>query len=134
MPMSNYSGNKILDAIFSAASLSPPGTYYAALFTAAPTGAGGGTEVSGGSYARVAIVNNATNFPAASADVKQNGTAWDFGTATANWGTITSWALFDASSSGNMWFYGNLSTNRTVNNGDAFKIPSNSAQWTAVTS
>ena len=34
---------------------------YLALFTAMPSDSGGGTEVSGGSYARVAITNNATN-------------------------------------------------------------------------
>jgi hypothetical protein len=134
MPMSNYSGNKVLDAIFGAASLGAPGTYYAALFTAAPSGSGGGTEVSGGSYSRFSITNNSTNFPAAIADVLSNGTAWDFGTATGNWGTIVAWALFDASSGGNMWFYGNLSASRTINNGDSFSIPTGSAQWTAVTS
>lgn len=52
-----------LDADFGAGT---PATYYFALMTAMPTGAGGGTEftLSGGSsYVRTAKTNNATNFP-----------------------------------------------------------------------
>jgi hypothetical protein len=55
-----------LDADFGAGT---PATYYFALMTAMPTGAGGGTEftLSGSSsYVRTAKTNNATNFPNAS--------------------------------------------------------------------
>ena len=133
MPMSNFSANKILDAVFSAASLSAPATFYVRLYTAAPTASGGGTEVSGGSYAPLSKTNNSTNFPAASSQTKTSGTDWDFGTATADWGTVTSWGLWDASSGGNLWFFGSLSTARLVLNGDPFKIPSGSASFVGVT-
>lgn len=116
---------ELLDHVFGAASYSAPATLYFALFTAAPSDSGGGTEVSGGSYARVGVTNNATNFPAASAGAKSNGTAINFGTATANWGTIVAAAVFDASSAGNMLAWGDLTTNKTVNNGDSAEFAAN---------
>jgi hypothetical protein len=132
MPMSDYSGNKILDDLLGNTALSPPATYYIAIYTAAPSGSGGGTEVSGGSYVRLTMTNNSTNFPSASGDIKSNGTAWTFATASTNWGTIVAWALFDASTSGNMWFWGNLATSRPVNSGDVLIFPVGSVQWQAI--
>lgn len=102
---SDYLEAKILDYVFGAQAFSAPATIYAALFTAAPTDAGGGTEVTGGSYARVAITNNSTNFPnstGTSPTTKQNGTQITFPTATANWGTCVALGLFDNSSGGNL--------------------------------
>lgn len=89
-----------------------------ALYTAAPTDAGGGTEVTGGSYARVAVTNNATNWPAAAAGAKSNGTVITFPTATADWGTIVAFAILDASSGGNFLYWATLTTNRDVLTGD----------------
>lgn len=55
----------IADAVFGHTTLGP-GTFYAALMSAPPTGAGGGTEFSNaGTYVRIAITNNTTNFPGA---------------------------------------------------------------------
>lgn len=119
----NYLSNKILDYVLSGVSYTPPATVYIALYTATPSGSGGGTEVTGGSYARIAVTNNATNFPAASGQSKSNGTLIDFGTASADWGTIVAAAVYDASSSGNELYWGPFPTTRTVLNGDSFKIP-----------
>ena len=52
---SDYGENFALDAVFGSGTIP---TLYLALYTAAPTDAGGGTEVSGGSYARKSITNN----------------------------------------------------------------------------
>lgn len=87
--------NAVLDHVLGKTTYTAPATLYAALFTAAPSDSGGGTEVTGGSYARVAITNNTTNFPNASGGSKSNGTAITFPTATANWGTVTHIALLD---------------------------------------
>lgn len=89
-----------------------------ALYTAAPTDAGGGTEVTGGSYARVAVTNNSTNWPAAAAGAKSNGTVITFPTATADWGTIVAFAILDASSGGNFLYWATLTTNRDILTGD----------------
>lgn len=116
---SNFLENELLDHVLGNAAYSAPATVYAALFTVTPSDAGGGTEVSGGSYARVSITNNATNFPAASGGAKANGTAITFPAPTANWGTVVAFGLFDASSSGNLLYWGPITPNKTVNNGDA---------------
>lgn len=114
----DYLEDEILDHIFGGGDYTRPGTLYAALYTVAPTDSGGGTEVSGGSYARVAITNNSTNFPASSGGAKSNGTAITFPTATGNWGTVVAFGLFDASSSGNLLVWGDLTTSKSVTTGD----------------
>lgn len=72
-------------------------TFYIALFTVAPNDEGvGGTEVSGGSYARA----SSANWPAASGGVKTNGADLVFATATADWGTIVAVAWMSALTGG----------------------------------
>jgi len=122
---SYYLCDELLDHVLGGSTFSPPGTVYFALYTAAPTPAGGGTEVSGGSYARVAKTNNSTNFPASSNQTKKNATVIDFGTATADWGTIVGIGILDAASGGNLIYYGPLSVPRTINNGDSFSVAIN---------
>jgi len=120
--MSDYLENELLDHVLSASAWSAPATTYIALYTVTPGDAGGGTEVSGGSYARVAYTNNITNWPAASGGSKSNANVIDFGTATANWGTIVAVSIMDAATAGNFLFYGSLTASKTVNNGDGFKF------------
>jgi hypothetical protein len=109
---------ELLDHVFGNAAYTAPATLYVALFTAAPTDAGGGTEVTGGSYARKAVTNNSTNFPAASAGAKSNGAAITFVQATASWGTVVAFAIFDASSGGNMLGWADLSASVAIASGD----------------
>lgn len=123
MSFSNVYEGLVLDHLFGGIDLGGPdlerpATVYVALFTAAPTDSGGGTEVSGGSYARVAVTNNATNWPEASFGVKSNGTAITFPTATASWGTVVAVGIYDASPSGNLMIWGNLTTSKAVASGD----------------
>jgi hypothetical protein len=107
---------EVLDHVLGGADYSRPGTVHVALFTAAPGDAGGGTECSGGAYARTGVTNNATNFPAASGTpvLKSNGTAITFPKATASWGTVTAFGLFDAANAGNLLYWGSLTTPRAV--------------------
>lgn len=102
-------------------------TVYLALFTAAPTSAGGGTEVSATGYARLAVTNNTANFPSASGKTKTNGAVFDLGIAAADYGTVL-WAAWVKTSSGalgatDIIYAGPLSTSRLVLAGDDFKIP-----------
>lgn len=126
----DYAENKIVDAVFRAQALGAPATMYVALFTTAEDDTGAGTEVTGGSYARVAVTGALANWAgtqAAGSTTASTGTsgttsnngAITFPAPTANWGVITGFALFDAASAGNMWVWGALTTNKTVNNGDA---------------
>ena len=116
---SDYLENQLLDLVLGdGGTFSHPATVYVALYTVTPSDSGGGTEVTGGSYARVAVTNNATNFPDASGGAKANGTAITFPTPTANWGTIVAFAILDASTAGNLLYWGAITPNKTVNNGD----------------
>lgn len=116
--LSDYAELKVLDLILGGVAFTPPATVYVALFTATPSDTGGGTEVTGGSYARAAVTNNATNWPAASAGSKSNGTTITFPTPTAGWGTVTSWGIFDAASAGNLLWWGALTASQTINTGN----------------
>ena len=119
---SNYLENKVLDHVLGGGDYSRPATVYVALYTVAPSDTGGGTEVSGGSYARTAVTNNATNFPAASDGEKSNGTEITFETATANWGTVVAFGILDASTSGNLLLWADLTASKTIDSGDTAKF------------
>ena len=126
-----FFGQQVLDHLLGAQSFTPPATWYAALMTANPTDAGGGTEVTGGSYARVAVTNNTTSFPSASGTASMStGITIDWGTASANWGSITCVAFYDASSSGNLGPWCPLSVSKTVNSGDGFKVTTGNGTFT----
>lgn len=130
MSKSDYLENKVIDHILGGGDYARPATVYIALFTAAPTDAGGGTEVAGGSYARAAMTNNATNWPAAAGGVKSNGTAITFAQATGAWGTIVAFGVFDALSGGNLLFWATLTTPKTVQNGDTPSFSIGALQFT----
>jgi hypothetical protein len=117
--MSDAQANILLDLYFSKASNSTvPATLYVALSTTLPTNTGTNvTEPSGNAYARVAVTNNATNFPAASARAKSNGTDIVFPMATGSWGTATHFCLYDASTAGNFVAWGALTVPVAVING-----------------
>lgn len=115
MSKTDYAENKVLDHLNGKSSYTMP-TVYVALFTAAPSDAGGGTEVSGGSYARVAT--SGATWSAASGGAASNAAAITFPTATASWGTVTHYATFDASSSGNMLRWAALTASKTIGSGD----------------
>ena len=115
---SDFLEDAILDHVLGGGDYTRPGTVYIALYTSAPTDSGGGTEVTGGSYARVAVTNNLTNWPAASGSIKQNGVAFTFTQATANWGTVVAFSILDAVTSGNFMYWGDLTASKSVENGD----------------
>lgn len=110
----------VLDHVLGGPDYTRPGTVYVALFTSAPADSGGGTEVTGGAYARASVTNNSTNWPGASGTTatKANGTTISFPTATAAWGTVVAFAIFDAASAGNLLFWGTLTLSKIVGIGD----------------
>jgi hypothetical protein len=126
----NFERNRTLDLRYGDGTYSKPATVYVALFTAAPTVSGGGTEVSGGAYARVAVTNDVTNFPDAVAGVKSNGVALTFAQATAAWGTVVAAAIFDALTGGNMLDFAMLDAPKTIALGDTFSLPIGSVRLT----
>lgn len=118
MAMSNYLENLDLDARYGSGT---PTNTFIALSTADPTDdASGLAEPSGNGYARLSITNNTTNWPAASGGSKSNGADFTFATPSGSWGTITHFAIFDASSGGNMLDYGALTASKAI---DASSAP-----------
>jgi hypothetical protein len=115
--MSNYLETALVNAVLRNTSYTSPTTVYVGLFTSDPTDAGSGTEVSGGSYVRKAMA-----FSSPSNGATSNSSAVEFDQATASWGTVTHFGLFDASSSGNLLLHGALTTSKTIDSGDVFKF------------
>jgi hypothetical protein len=111
----------ILELWFSGTAL-PNSATHIGLYTTNPDDAGaGGTEVSGGSYARVAFARNGTNWGSSAAGAPstiENLLAVTFTTATASWGTVTGWGYFTAASGGSVLFWAALDTSKAVGSGD----------------
>lgn len=119
MPMTNYLQGKWATHVLGSNTFAKPSALYAALFTSAITPGGSGTEVTGGSYARVAITQADANWNqvVSSNTVWANANAITFPSPTANWGSVQCIALFDASSGGNMLAYATLSSTLNVTSG-----------------
>ena len=113
---SDYLENKVVGHVFGGSAYTAPSTLYVALYTSAPSDTGGGTEVSGGAYARQTAAFTVTN------NTASNTSAIEYPTATADYGTVVAVGIFDASSSGNLLAYGNLTASKTVSTGDVFRF------------
>src|SRR5690348_16859734 len=114
MSLTNFGEAEALDAILTTTNK------WIGLFTVSPGETGGGTEVAGGSYARVAATWAAAVQGAPS--TKNPSGAVTFPTATADWAAgatqIVAFGIFDASVAGNLVWYGSLTTPRNVLSGD----------------
>lgn len=109
--MTDYLENALVDHVLRNTAYTSPTTVYLALFTDATSDAGGGTEVTGGSYARQAVTMTAPS----------NGATENSGTVSFTnmpAATVTHCAIFDASTAGNMLLHGALDASRTVGSGD----------------
>ena len=116
---SDYLEDKVLEHVFGGNAFTAPSTLYVALYTVAPSDTGGGTEVSGGAYARqtATFTVSGTNPTTAS-----NTAAIEYPSATANYGTVVAVGVLDASSGGNLLAYSTLDSSKVVSTGDAFRF------------
>ena len=115
--LSDYAENKVLDVLGANATFTAPSAVYLGLSTGSFNDDGSGTEISGNNYARVAV-----SFGSAASGTMSNDAAIEFAAATGNWGSVSHWALFDASSSGNMLVSGSFTSAKTITSGDVLKI------------
>lgn len=128
--MSDYLENKLIDHLFRTTAFSAPTAIYAALGTAAADNSF--TELSGNGYARASCGKadgawNATQGGTSGASSGTGGSTANAGTATfgtpsGTWNggaDITHFAIYDASTAGNMLFWGTLTTAKRVYAGDA---------------
>lgn len=124
---SNYAEKALLDHLLVNTAYSPAATLYIGLFTAYPgeSGVTGEFTIGTGAYARAAITNNTTEFPPCAitgTPTKTNASIIAFPTATTAWGTATHWAIYDASTAGNMIAHGSLGASHVVQTGKTVKI------------
>ena len=123
--MSNYLENGLLNAVLRNTSYTSPTTVYVGLYTSNPGEGNTGTEVSGNSYAR-----KSATFGSPSDGVCTNSAAVEFDQATGSWGTVSHVGLLDAITSGNLLFYTDITTSKTIETGDIFKIAAGSLSVT----
>lgn len=138
---SDYLSNKLIDLIWRAQTFAWPANLSASLYTAAPSNAGGGTEVSAADYARVAIPSymaawsgtqaaGSTSASTGTGGRISNNAAVTYPIPLTNWGAVTHEALKDANTAGNLMFWGPLAIPRTVSVGLPQSHPANSMSIT----
>jgi len=117
MSLSNTFETHVLTYLFKTDSLTRPTQYHLALYTAAPSDAGGGTEVAGNGYTRKPVSwtvngNNASNT-----------SAIEYPTCTGNpWGTITHIGVHSASSGGDLIVHSALTSSKLIAVGDVLRV------------
>jgi hypothetical protein len=117
--LSDYAEKLLLDWAMTTGSATRPTAWYVALYTAAPSDSGGGTEVSTGGYTRQAVTFAAATSPGGTTS---NTGAVSFTASGANYGTVTHIGIFDNSTGGNLLWHGSLTTSKTVNDGDTLEF------------
>jgi hypothetical protein len=125
---SNYLENRLLDHTLRVTSFTVPSGLHLALFTNTSGSAAANLEAgtltdevstSSSGYGRKAIT-----FGAASGGTSASSATVTFDAATANWGSITHVAVMDAATSGNVLFWGAVTTAKTIESGDTFQVSS----------
>lgn len=125
---SDYLEDKVLRHVFTNTTYTPPSTLYVALFTTAASDTGPGTEVS--TSATGYVRQSAAFSVSGTATTATNTAAIEWSAALTTWGTITHVGIFDAASAGNMIAWADLTTSRTINSGDIFRVPASSLSVT----
>lgn len=122
MSLTNTYETTTLTWLFTGNAATRPTSWTIGAFTVAPGEAGGGTEVTGGSYARQSISFSV------SGNAATNSAAVEWPAATADWGTIVACAVFD--NSGTMLAYANLTASKSILSGDVLRLPVSSLTFT----
>jgi hypothetical protein len=117
--LSDYSEKLLLDWLMTSGSATRPTAWYVALYTAAPSDSGGGTEVSGNGYVRKAVAFDAASTPGGTTS---NTGAVSFTASGGAWGTITHIGIFTAETSGNLLWHGGLTASKAVGDGDTIEF------------
>ena len=117
MSFSDTFETTVLTWSFTTSSATRPTEWHIALYTASPSDPGGGTEVSGGGYARQSVTFTV------SGNTASNTAAIEWPVATSGYGTVTDVGVFDAASGGNLIAYAALTTSKSIDTGDVFRLP-----------
>ena len=117
--LSDHSEALLLDWLMTNGSATRPTAWYVALYTAAPSDSGGGTEVSGNGYAREAVTFAAATSPGGTTS---NTGAVSFTASGGDWGSITHIGIHDAETGGNLLWHGAMTASKTVADGDTLEF------------
>jgi len=119
---SDYLENELLDHVFKTGAYTQPTNLYIALCKSTiaddDTGTTLPSEVSGGAYVR----KKCNTWDLAAAGATENSQVVTFVEATANWGTVTDFAICDKTTLGNVIGYGKLTTAKKIGTGDTAKF------------
>ena len=117
--LSNYAEKLLLDWAMTTGSATRPTAWYVALYTAAPSDSGGGTEVSTGGYARQSVTFDAASSPGGTTS---NNNTVSFTASGASYGTVSHIGIFDNVSGGNLLWHGSMTASKTVADGDTLEF------------
>jgi len=117
--LSDYSEKLLLDWAMTTGSATRPTAWYVALYTAAPSDSGGGTEVSGSGYARQSVTFDAASTPGGTTS---NTGAVSFTASGGAFGTVGWIGIHDAVSGGNLLWHGAMTAAKTVDDGDTLEF------------
>jgi len=118
--LSDVAEKLLLDWLMTTGTATRPTAWYVALYTLAPSDSGGGTDVSGGGYARQSVTFDAAATPGGTTS---NNNVVQFTASGANYGTVTHIGIHSASSgSGNLLWHGAMTASRVVNDGDTLEF------------
>lgn len=122
---SNYLEGKLIEHVLRNTAYTSPSTVHLSLHTANPDEDASGTEVSGNGYSRQPIT-----FGAHSNGACSNTSVEEFDASGGSFGTVTHFGIFDASSGGNLLYYGALTASKVVADGDTLKFAAGSVTIT----
>ena len=117
--LSDHAEALLLDWLMTADAVTRPTAWYVALYTAAPSDSGGGTEVSGSGYSRQSVTMASATSPGGTTS---NTGAVSFTASGGDWGTITHIGIHDASTGGNLLWHGSMTASKTVADGDTLQF------------
>lgn len=109
--LSNAAEKLLLDWLMTTGTAARPTAWHLGVFTAAPSDAGGGTEIVGNGYARETVAFAAAT---SGAGTTANTGAASFTAAGGDWGVCTHVAIFTAATGGTMLWHGAMTTSRTI--------------------
>ena len=125
--LSDHAENLLLNYLMTTDSVTRPTAWYLALFTAAPSDSGGGTEVSGNGYSRKTI---AFSTASGTGGTTSNSGDVSFTASGGSFGTVSHVGIFDAASSGNLLWHGAMTASKTIADGDTLEFSTGNVDLT----
>lgn len=117
--LSDYAEKLLLDWAMTTGSATRPTAWYVALYTAAPSDSGGGTEVTGSGYSRQSVTFDAATSPGGTTS---NNNTVSFTASGGSFGTVTHIGIHTASTGGQLLWHGSMTASKTVADGDTLEF------------